>query len=127
MNLKNKLDKIFSIYTRMRDVDENGICTCISCGRRSHWKLMDAGHFVNRRYNSVRYSETNVNAQCRFCNRFDEGNPVGYIEGLKAKYGENIIDKLMIAKKQKVKFTKFEIETMIDFYKQKIKEFECKN
>lgn len=71
---------------------------------------------------SLRYSETNVNAQCRSCNRFDEGNLVGYMEGLKKKYGEDIIDKLMITKKISVKHTKFEYETMIDFYKNKIKE-----
>jgi len=124
MNLKKKLDKIFSIYIRMRDANNDGICTCISCGKRLHWKKMDAGHFVNRRYMSLRYSETNVNAQCRSCNRFDEGNPVGYMKGLKRKYGEDIIDKLMIVKKTSVKHTKFEYETMINFYKQKIKEFE---
>ena len=127
MNSIKKLDKIFSIYIRMRDADENGICTCIACGQRHYWKLMDAGHFVNRRYMGLRFSETNVNSECRYCNRFDEGNPVGYMEGLKAKYGKEIIDKLMIAKKEKVKYTKFEIETMIDFYQQKIKKLEDEN
>ena len=124
MNLKKKLDKIFSIYISMRDADKDGICTCIACGQRHYWKLMDAGHFVNRRYMSLRYSETNVNAQCRSCNRFDEGNPVGYIEGLKAKYGEDIIDQLMIAKKTSPKHTKFEFETMIEYYKAEVKKLE---
>jgi hypothetical protein len=123
MNLKAKLDKIFSTFIRMRDA-KDGICICISCGKRHSWKLMDAGHFVNRRYMALRYSETNCNAQCRSCNRFDEGNPVGYMEGLKAKYGEDIIDRLMIAKKTSVKHTKFEFETMIGYYKRKVWELE---
>ena len=105
----------------MRDADEDGICTCISCGKMLYWKLMDAGHFVNRRYNSLRYSETNCQNQCRSCNRFDEGNIINYAEGLKAKYEEDIIDKLMMAKKTKVKFTKFEFETMINYYNQEVK------
>lgn len=123
MDYVKKLDKIFSIYIRMRDA-KDGICTCIACGQRHYWKLMDAGHFVNRRYMSLRYSETNCNAECRSCNRFDEGNPVGYIEGLKVKYGEDIIDKLMITKKTSVKHTKFELETMIGYYKRKVWELE---
>lgn len=124
MNLKAKLDKIFSVYIRMRDADKDGICTCISCGDMKYWKLMDAGHFVNRRYMALRYSETNVNAQCRSCNRFDEGNSLGYALGLTKKYGKNIIDKLRIAKKTSVKYTKFEFETMIRYYKKKVWEFE---
>lgn len=107
----------------MRDAKDE-ICTCISCGKRNIWTLMDAGHFVNRRYMALRYSETNCNAQCRSCNRFDEGNPVGYMEGLKAKYGKDIIDKLMMAKKTSVKHTKFEYETMIDYYKSEVKKLE---
>ena len=77
---------------------------------------MDVGHFVNRKYMSLRYSETNCQCQCRRCNRFDEGNIIGFAEGLKAKYGEDIIDKLMIAKKEKPTYTKFEFETMIKYY-----------
>lgn len=124
MNLKAKLDKIFSIFIRMRDANDNGACICISCGGMHHWKLMDAGHFMNRRYMSLRYSEINCQCQCRSCNRFDEGNIINFAEGLKAKYGEGIIDKLMIAKKTTVKHTKFEFETMINYYKAEVKKLE---
>jgi len=124
MNLIKKLDKIFSIYIRMRDADKDGICVCISCGQRHYWKLMDAGHFVNRRYMGLRYSETNCQSQCRSCNRFDEGNIINFAKGLKAKYGKDVVDKLMIAKKTTVKYTKFEFETMIKYYREKIFEFE---
>ena len=107
----------------MRDA-KDGTCICISCGDMKYWKLMDAGHFVNRRHMSLRYSETNVNAQCRKCNRFDEGNSIGYAIGLTEKYGKDVINKLMIAKKTSVKYTKFEFMTMINFYKKKVWELE---
>jgi len=39
---------------------------------------MDAGHFVNRQFKALRFNEKNVNAQCRHCNRFCEGNGAEY-------------------------------------------------
>jgi len=123
MNLITKLDKIFSTYIRMRDADENGVCICIACGKMYFWKLMDAGHFVNRRCMGLRYSETNCQCECRRCNRFDEGNIINFAEGLKKKYGEDVVDKLMIAKNTSVKYTRFELETMIKYYNQEVKKF----
>ena len=46
------------------------------------WKEADNGHFINRKHMSLRFSETNCNAQCRSCNRFDEGNMTGYNLGM---------------------------------------------
>jgi len=31
---------------------------------------MDAGHFIGRRIQVLRYDERNVQPQCRYCNRF---------------------------------------------------------
>jgi hypothetical protein len=82
MNYKDKLDRIFSQYIRLRDADQNGYIRCISCGKIVLWKEADNGHFINRKHMSLRFSETNCNAQCRSCNRFDEGNMTGYNLGM---------------------------------------------
>lgn len=119
--LKRKLDEIFSVYIRLRDSDQNGYCRCISCGKIEHWKDVDCGHFVNRSHMGTRYSEKNCNAQCRSCNRFDEGNNIGYTRGLIRKYGIGVISLLEAQKHSFSKMTSFDYEVMIDHYKEEIK------
>ena len=122
MNYKAKLDKIFSEYIRLRDADGNGMVRCISCGKLVHWKKADAGHFINRRHMALRFDEKNVNVQCRSCNRFDEGNILGYQRGLIKKYGADIINYLDIKKHNICKMDVFEYETLIEIYSKKEKE-----
>lgn len=119
--LKRKLDEIFSVYIRLRDSDQNGYCRCISCGKIEHWKDLDCGHFVNRSHMGTRYSEKNCNAQCRACNRFDEGNNIGYTRGLIRKYGIGVISFLEAQKHSFSKMTPFDYNVMIDHYKEEIK------
>lgn len=91
-NLKRKLDAVFSQYIRLRDMIPNTtVFRCVSCGLVKPITQADCGHYVNRQHMATRYSEVNCNAQCRSCNRFDEGNIQGYRRGLVRKYGENQI------------------------------------
>lgn len=120
-NLKDKLDRIFSEYIRLRDADANGYCRCISCDAIHHWKDVDCGHYVNRSHMATRYDERNCNAQCRKCNRFDEGNNIGYTKGLIAKYGDKVIDELYVKKYTISKMSKAEFEILIDHYKTEVK------
>ena len=119
-----KLDEIFSKFIRLRDADKNGICRCICCGKRQYWKEVDCGHYVNRKHMSTRYNEKNCNAQCRSCNRFDEGNMIEYTRGIVKKYGESVLDELLVLKHQTSKFSVFEMEILIEEYKKKVKELE---
>ncbi|MDR0755140.1 MAG: recombination protein NinG [Prevotellaceae bacterium] len=120
--LKAKADKLCSEYTRIRDAGYNELVNCISCGKIVHWKDADAGHYVNRKHMSLRYDERNVNAQCRYCNRFCEGNMIGYHAGLIKKYGEDVIHYLEVKKHNTVKWGKFEYIIQIQEFEQKIKE-----
>ena len=120
-NLKDKLDRIFSEYIRLRDSDANGYCRCISCGAVHHWRDVDCGHYVNRSHMATRFDERNCNAQCRKCNRFDEGNNIGYTKGLIAKYGDKVIDELYVKKYSISKMSKAEFEILIDHYKNEVK------
>ena len=123
--LKNKLDRIFSKYIRLRDRLKNTDCIkCISCGKIIHWKESDCGHYVNRSTMGLRYNEKNCNAQCRKCNRFEEGNMSGYTLGLIDKYGKGIIELLHSAKRLNTKITRFEYETLINHYNKEVKTLE---
>jgi uncharacterized C2H2 Zn-finger protein len=86
-SLKSKLDKVFSQYIRLRDMlPGTTLFKCISCGNIYSITKADCGHYINRSHMSTRFSEVNCNAQCRDCNRFDEGNMSGYRQGLIRKY-----------------------------------------
>lgn len=121
MDLKAKLDRVFSEYIRLRDSDSRGYVRCISCGKIVHWKEADCGHYVNRAHMGTRFSERNCNGQCRFCNRFDEGNNIGYTRGLISKYGIKIIAYLEVKKHSQTNLTKFDYEIMIKHYKEEVK------
>lgn len=123
-NLKLKLDTVFSRYIRLRDARKDGTFRCISCGRVLPFDQSDCGHYINRQHMATRYSEKNCNAQCRSCNRFDEGNIQGYRRGLIAKYGEPTVLLLESLKKETNKISDFEYQTMIDFYRKEVKRME---
>lgn len=118
--LKRKLDDIFSIFIRLRDSDNKGYCKCISCSKMAYYKEMDCGHFVNRSHMNTRYDEQNCNAQCRSCNRFDEGNNIGYAKGLVKKYGSQIIDILYIKKNTANQLKSSEYQILIDYYSKEV-------
>ena len=123
---KPTLDRIFSEYIRRRDADENGYICCISCGKFVQWKESDCGHYINRKHNATRYCEKNCNAQCRACNRFDEGNIQGYRKGLIAKYGEKAVEVLEFKKRNYCKLGAFEINILAQEYRKKLSKIKNK-
>ena len=115
------LDRVFSKFIRLRD-SQNGYVKCISCGKIQPAEEADCGHFINRKHMGTRFDEQNCNAQCRACNRFDEGNAAGYAKGLIEKYGAGVIDSLLLKKQLGRKWSQFEIDELVKYYKTKIKE-----
>lgn len=118
---KGTLDKIFSEFIRIRDSDNEGFIRCISCNKIVPWKESDCGHYINRKHNSTRYDEKNCNAQCRSCNRFDEGNMQGYRRGLIRKYGEKSVELLEIKKFNVCRMGQLDINILGKEYKRKLK------
>ena len=121
--LEKKLWGLFSQFIRMRDASQlNGYAQCCTCGSVKFWKEMDAGHFVGRQFKSLKFSEQNVNAQCRYCNRFNEGMKHKYAKFLDEKYGEGTAMLLDGTKKRVFRLDKFSLLAMIDHYKTKVAE-----
>ena len=111
--LKRKLDKVFSEYIRKRDMNK----PCISCGKYGE---KDAGHYHTRSMLSVRWNEVNVNGQCKYCNRFLEGNKEGYRQGIIERHGQEALDLLNIKARYRGKLYRADLQLLIDFYKQKL-------
>lgn len=114
-------DKWFSLFIRLRDSD-HGYIRCCSCNKPVLLRESDCGHFINRGNLPLRFSEENCHAQCRYCNRFDEGNAAGYYRFMQEKYGEEAISKMMIAKHQAIKLGKFELKIIAETYQKKAQE-----
>ena len=127
--LKEELWPIFSQYIRLRDCLETTGCTsfglCITCGKRYHIKLLQAGHFIPGRHNSNLFSEKGTHAQCYNCNINLRGNTLEYRRQIIKMYGEGYDEILEAEAKQLKKFTRAELIELKETYTQKIKELEC--
>jgi hypothetical protein len=120
-NHKERLDRVFSQYIRLRDMMPGKVFRCISCGQIKPITQADCGHYINRQHMATRFSEINCNAQCRSCNRFDEGNMSGYRAGLVKKYGETKVLMLEMQKNTTRKYSDFEYIALIEHYKKEVK------
>jgi len=121
--LKKKADTVFSQYVRYRDGEfrrGDWLVECITCGIEKPLKEMQAGHFVSRRVNELRFEEMNVNAQCIGCNMFKQGEQYLYSKNLDAKYGDGTADALMAKRHLTHKFTITELEEIIQDAKTQI-------
>jgi hypothetical protein len=129
-SLKKKADAAFSKYVRYRDGEfKRGewLVECITCGVEKPLKQMQAGHFVSRRVNKLRFEEMNVNAQCVGCNMYKQGEQYLYSKNLDAKYGEGTADVLMAKRFDVHKFTVVELEEIIKDAKTQINWYEGNN
>ena len=124
---KKKLWELFSIFIRVRDCLQTTGCSswglCISCNRRYHYKLLQAGHFLPGRHGYNLYSEKGTHSQCYNCNVNLRGNTMEYQDALIKMYGQETIDELRRVEKITKQYKIYEIQEMIEEYKKKIKAF----
>jgi hypothetical protein len=118
--LKKELDKWFSLFIRLRDATDEGLCQCFTCGKVGHYKTggMQNGHFQSRRFMSTRYSEEgNCEVQCVACNMFRGGEQYKFALALDSKYGEGTAQELESLARLTVKLTRVDYEVSIRYYK----------
>jgi hypothetical protein len=108
----------FSKYIRYRETDFQGNANCVTCKRKYHWKLLQAGHFVPGRRNSILYDERNCHAQCYGCNVGKHGDLLNYIDFMKERYGEEVIKELREKNRIDKQFTPDELQLLLLHYKQ---------
>jgi hypothetical protein len=70
---------------------------------------------------STRFNKMNCWPQCRKCNWLEQGKDAEYRKFLLEKIGENELNKLEYLKTQTKKWTRFELELLIEHYKEEIK------
>lgn len=124
-SLKKKAWPLFSEYIRTRDCLLTTGCAsfglCITCGKRYHYKLLQAGHFISGRHNANLFLERGTHAQCYNCNINLRGNTLEYRRKIIEIYGEGADLELEEEARQIKKFTIPELEELMSYYKEKIK------
>ena len=111
---------------RLKAADDNGYCSCVSCGVVRQWDgAMQGGHFVakgNGGKNMWALVEENVHPQCAGCNGFGMrfGNAeTAYTLYMIDMYGREKVDEMM-EKNITSKLNRIELEDLISDWKEQI-------
>lgn len=123
LTLVEKLDRVFSQYVRKSSADDLGFANCYTCFTRSNWKKMQCGHFISRKHKSTRWDLMNCKIQCVDCNERKGGNLFVYRIHLENEYGKKEVLKLVAQSLTEKKFSKTELQQMIDEYTELNKQF----
>lgn len=119
---------VFSKYIRMRDCLRTTGCAswglCITCEKRYHIKMLQAGHFIPGRHNANLFNEKGCHAQCYNCNINLRGNTLVYRRKIIELYGEGWDEVLEERARQTVKYSVKDLEEKKEEYQTLIKEME---
>jgi len=111
------LDKVFSIFIRLRDIDADGFSYCVTCGKPMTLKTSQCGHFISRRHFATRWEEKNCAAQCYACNMHNQGKQYEFGLAIDNRFGVGTAQKLLIQSKNKFKKDKSILNILINKYK----------
>jgi hypothetical protein len=122
--LQKELQTLYNLFVRLRDTlydKGKAYFICISCQQPKGTDQMHCGHFFSvGGHSSVRYDEFNGNGQCIYCNTYQHGNLLKYKENLIKKIGQSNFNILEIRAHNRSKMMAFELELLIQEYKNKI-------
>ena len=112
---------------RLKAADDNGYCTCVTCGKIDKWNSgMQGGHYIPKGHSSYwALDERNVHCQCSKCNKW--GMKYGsatqqYTLYMIDMYGRDFVDEMEAKKKDQVKYYKRDYMEMIEEWTKQIKE-----
>lgn len=123
--LVNEAATILQKIVRIKAADGNGYASCVTCGVTKHWKELQGGHFISRRYTAHKLLEENIHPQCGGCNGPLGSNPVAYTLYMVDTYGRDFVDWLEDTKGQTKKYSRPEIEGIIADLKDQLRELEA--
>lgn len=119
-DLKNELDRVFSIWIRISHADENGNVACITCQKVHPWKEIQNGHYQSRGKMATRWTEMNCAPQDIACNIFRHGEPEKFAAYIDRTHGEGSAAALRELAQTSFKLNRQWLEMKINEYKTKI-------
>lgn len=114
--LTKELDRVFSLFIRLRDSNSEGLGKCITCDKVGHYKEMHCGHFRSRKYLSTRWNPFNCNLQCPTCNLYNNGEEFIHGLAIDKKFGQGVAIEMFERSKEIVKFGREDLKTLIKYY-----------
>lgn len=120
--LIKKADEVFSEFIRLRASDESSIARCFICGTPRHWKYHQCGHWIDRDQMATRFDEVNCQCVCHTCNCLDRDHADRFEGALIKNYGQFMVASIKRQSKSLAKFTRSDIQWLINDYKYKVKE-----
>jgi len=122
---RSKCLKAIQLLARISAADENGYCTCASCGINDHYKNMDGGHFIPKGASSYWSLELeNIHPQCKGCNGFGMKYGIAaqqYTVFMVDTYGQDFVDNMFATKSEIKKIYKAEYIDMLKGFNELIK------
>lgn len=117
-------------YVRIKASDDNGYCTCVTCGKVDHYKAMQGGHFIPRGRTVFKLYEENIHPQCPHCNCWGMKQAhyvLKYREYMVDMYGERRVKAMeKMAWQPSRKFERQEVLNFQRELKEKIKQEEIR-
>jgi len=122
--LKQEAASLLQKLVRMKYANDEGMCCCVTCNKKEHYKDMDGGHFVSRKWTATLLVEENIHPQCKYCNKYRNGAVEDYALFMIDTYGIEAMRELVDSKHRVVKYTQADLLDLIAEYKLRIKEQE---
>lgn len=112
------------LLVRLKASNDNGFCTCVTCGKFDHYKNMQGGHYIGRRHTSTKLLEENIHPQCPECNgfgmKFGNAKQV-YTLYMIDMYGRDFVDWMVEESRKTKKWNRAELEIQMEEIKEEIK------
>ncbi len=110
---------------RMKAADDNGYCSCVTCGVTKQWNDgMQGGHWLDRRHKVTKIMEENIHPQCSYCNgpMANKGMVIGrYTIYMQDMYGHDFVADLLDTKGQTKKYYRDEVLEIMEDFRNQIK------
>jgi len=116
-DLIKKADIIFSRYIRDLCSNDQGFCSCITCGAYMPSTEIQNGHYIKRRHMATRFSLMNCHCQCEQCNNDEARTDSIYREKMIELYGLEAVEGLERLKNLDVKYSESDLKEIIQKYK----------
>ena len=121
--LKAELWKHYALYIKRKYSTDGEYCNCFTCGANLQIGTSNCqcGHYYTKKgYPALYFNENNTRPQCFHCNINLSGNTPIFRENLIAEIGESGVAELDKHRHDTIKWSRSELEELIEKYKSKI-------